>query len=335
VGLVEEFNFMRTINPACPICLGSQTIPYAQRRDTLFCCAPGTFALFRCLSCRCIFQHPLPKDSAAESFYPKSYWWSETTDKNNFITNILQAAERVYRKIVLLDHVRFLQRCARKNAPGEKTLLDIGCGGGTFLSLARKRGFSCYGMDVSESAAAAARRQYGLTVLHGGIGRVDWDGLRFDFITMFHVLEHLSNPEGSLEYVASLLKPGGSLIIQVPNVESIQARAFGSRWYGLDVPRHLINFTPKALQTLLDRCGFRICAGARFSLRDNPASIASSLAPFWDPMARKSRSARKFQFLDAALELAYFGVVLLSLPLALIESAMGCGGTLWVEARRQ
>jgi 2-polyprenyl-3-methyl-5-hydroxy-6-metoxy-1,4-benzoquinol methylase len=276
----------------------------------------------------------MPKDSDLESFYPEAYWWADKKDTHSSMAGILRSVERIYRETVLLDHVCFLQRCARKNAPEEKTLLDIGCGSGTFLSLAEERGFSCHGMDVSESAAAAARRQYGLAVRQGRIGNLDWDGLKFDFVTMFHVLEHLRNPEESLKYVASLLKARGSLIIQVPNAESLQARIFGRRWYGLDVPRHLINYTPKALQTVLDRCGLKICAAARFSLRDNPASIASSLVPFWDPMARKSRAAREFPLLDAVLESAYFGVTLLALPWALLESALGFGGTLWVEAKR-
>jgi len=252
----------------------------------------------------------------------------------SLIKGILQGAERVYRETVLLDHFLFLQHCARRTASANKNLLDIGCSSGTFLSLAQKRGFSCYGMDISEDAAAAARKQYGLTVRQGEIGRLDWGEIRFDFITMFHVLEHLKSPEESLKYAASLLREEGSLIIQVPNSESIQARIFGSRWYGLDVPRHLINYTPKSLQILLDRCGLKICAKADFSLRDNPASIVSSLLPFWDPMARKSRVARKIPLLDAVLESAYFGAVLLAIPFALLESAMGLGGTLWVEAKR-
>jgi len=276
----------------------------------------------------------MPKDSVLESFYPKAYWWSDKAEANEFMTDILQGAERVYREAVLLDHVRFLQRCARKTAPGQKNLLDIGCGSGTFLALAKKKGFTCYGMDVSENAVDAAQRQYDLIVRRGEIGKLDWEGLRFDFITMFHVLEHLRNPEDSLKYAASLLATGGSLIIQVPNAGSLQARVFGKRWYGLDVPRHLINYTSRSLQTLLHRCGLNICTRRRFSLRDNPAPIASSLVPDWDPMARKARATRQSSLLDAVLESAYFGVVVLSLPFALLESTLGLGGTLWVEAKR-
>jgi predicted SAM-dependent methyltransferase len=73
---------------------------------------------------------------------------------------------------------------------------------------------------------------------------------------MFHVLEHLPNPRFALEYAKGLLRPGGMLIIQVPNVSSLQARVFGRRWYGLDVPRHVINYTPKALSLLLEEMGF-------------------------------------------------------------------------------
>jgi SAM-dependent methyltransferase len=232
-----------------------------------------------------------------------------------------------------MDHVRFLERCAGRTRAGERLLLDIGCGSGLFLHLARKRGFVPHGMDVSVAAAQLAQSLYGIQVRQGAIGDRIWSDGYFDFVTLFHVLEHLPEPRAALQYVRKLLKPDGNLILQVPNVESLQARLFGSRWYGLDVPRHLINFTPRSLDLLLREAGFEVRRRARFSLRDNPASIASSLIPELDPVGRAARHAESPTVPRAILDFAYLGLVTLCLPPALLESGIGHGGTIWVHAR--
>ena len=183
------------------------------------------------------------------------------------------------------------------------------------------------------SAVEIARAQYGLTVRNGEIGSNVWGADRFDIVTMFHVLEHLPDPMLGISYAAGLLKPEGILIIQVPNISSIQARLFRNAWYGLDVPRHVINFTPKAIECLFTRLGFEYFQSSRFSLRDNPASIASSLAPWLDPARRKGRGAG-YPIADGIAELAYFGLFLLALPFSFLESALGLGGTIWACATK-
>ena len=224
------------------------------------------------------------------------------------LASLVNRLERAYREFVVRDHVRFLLRCARR-CSGGRSLLDIGCGSGTFLSVAHRHGFSACGMDQSPHAVAAAGNLQGIEVRQGEVGSGVWEGRRFDFVSMFHVLEHLPDPRTGLSYAAGLLRPGGSLLIQVPNVASVQARVFGRRWYGLDVPRHVVNFSPRALELLLREAGFRIQATARFSLRDNPASIASSLVPWLDPIGRHGRGRGRGTLVEAALEFAYFGMV--------------------------
>ncbi len=319
--------------PVCPICSSLETRLFTVAQDRIFKTAPGNYRLQRCRCCFCIFQTPLPSKEAIRGFYPETYWWAEAVRPAQGLGGILRRLEGRYRAIVAMDHVRFLQHCARKSGAGERTLLDIGCGSGLFLHLARRRGFLCYGMDMSERAVQAAHDQYGIEARSGSIGDDTWEGRRFDFVTLFHVLEHLTNPRAALSYARAQLKPHGNLIIQVPNLNSLQSRFFGKRWYGLDVPRHVINFSPQGLRMLLDEAGFRIERTARFSLRDNPASIASSLAPALDPLARCSRGRKTGDLASAVMETIYFGLVLLSTPPALFESALGFGGTIWVCAR--
>jgi len=248
---------------------------------------------------------------------------------------LFRKLEKAYREFVVADHVRFLDFCARENAAGGKLLLDVGCGSGTFLHVAESHGFVPHGMDRSAQAVEIACRQYGYPARRGDIGSKVWDDCRFDFVTMFHVLEHLRDPRLGLKYAGELLQPTGTLIIQVPNVSSIQARLFGNLWYGLDVPRHVISFTPKALGLLLQEMGFKFRLMSRFSLRDNPASLASSLAPWLDPIRRKGRRLDSSPIFSGTMEVAYFGLLLLALPAAFIESALGFGGTIWACAWRK
>jgi hypothetical protein len=115
----------------------------------------------------------------------------------------------------------------------------------------------------------------------------------------------------------------------------MQARLFGARWYGLDVPRHLVNFTPRALAILFARAGFSCRISSRFSLRDNPAALASSLAIGLDPIGRRGRRQRRHMIMEGALEICYFAIVLGALGPTWIESLCGQGATLWAHARRQ
>jgi len=319
--------------PSCPICLRGGAKFFAEGSDRLFGFASGDFRLFRCSSCGCVFQYPMPCDSAIASFYPESYWWEEDRQSSTRIAHAIAVLEKNYREFVLMDHVRFVEHCARRAQGSGRMLLDIGCGSGAFLHLARRRGFVAHGLDLSAQAVAIAQRRYDLDVRQGGTDSKAWEGYTFDFITMFHVLEHLTDPRGTLIFAAEHLKPGGSLIIQVPNVSSLQARLFGTRWYGLDVPRHIINFTPEGLNHLLRKAGLEGKTVTRFSLRDNPASLASSLAPRLDPIGRKARKLRAGAISRALTEILYFALVLTALPFAWLESALGYGGTLWAQAR--
>jgi hypothetical protein len=188
-------------------------------------------------------------------------------------------------------------------------------------------------MDISARAVAVATEEYGLEVRQGHVGSDVWQGRKFHIITMFHVLEHLLDPLAALLWAKGLLEPGGSMILQIPNAGSIQSGVFGTRWYGLDVPRHIINFTEMSLECLLQQAGLGMCRRARFSLRDNPASLASSVAPGLDPIGRRGRRSGA-GLSEAFLKLLYLGLFGASIPFALVEALIGQGGTIWVEAKR-
>ena len=153
-------------------------------------------------------------------------------------------------------------------------------------------------------------------------------------ITMFHVLEHLYDPRAYLAAARVLLKPNGRLIVQVPNAACWQFRMLGSRWNGLDTPRHLTDFRARDLEALLAAAGFQVLRRKYFSLRDNPAGLATSLAPVLDPMARRVRGLRETPAVRLLKNLAHFSLLAAALPFTLLEAACHAGSTIMIEARK-
>ena len=100
----------------------------------------------------------------------------------------------------------------------------------------------------------------------------------FDAITCFDVLEHLYEPRRVMARVGEWLKPGGIFYVQVPNVDSAEARVFGSYWHGLELPRHLFHYSPASLKFLAESAGLREVS---LETRRNPA-VGTSLRYVWD-----------------------------------------------------
>src|SRR5215204_1260775 len=134
-------------------------------------------------------------------------------------------------------------------------LADVGSGKGHFLDAARRAGWTVLGIEVSEAAAEEARRRYDLTTTVADWADAEASG-PFDAITFWHVLEHLPDPVAALRRAHTLLAPGGVVVVGVPNLASWQARVFGDAWLHLDIPRHIVHFTPETLAMVLSRAGF-------------------------------------------------------------------------------
>ena len=145
----------------------------------------------------------------------------------------------------------------------------------------------------------------------------------------------LRDPLQFLATAHGLLAAGGRLVVQVPNAASWQARLLGRSWNGVDIPRHLFDFRDLDLEKLLAACQFEVLRRKYFSLRDNPAGFASSLAPALDPMARRVRRTPESGAARLLKDLAYFGLVLAALPFTLAEAACHAGSTVMIEARKR
>jgi len=280
-----------------------------------------------CQGCRLIRLHPRPTPRELTEYYPETYYYAPGSDKTSSL-------EEMYRRAVLLGHVRFAERAIHE-ADEEGIVLDVGCGGGLFLDMLRRRGHKVAGLDFSIAAAATAWRHHGVPVICGSLSSAPLPKGSCAAITMYHVLEHLYDPVAYLDAAHELLAPDGRLIVQVPNVSSWQFLIFGEMWNGVDVPRHLIDFRTQDLDQLLDHCGFEVLRHKHFSLRDNPAGLASSLAPSLDPMARRVRKLPETPGMKLFKDLVYLALATAAIPFTLLEAACRAGSTVMVEARKK
>ena len=311
----------------CPVCDYSRTILQFQLADRLRGSSPEHFDLYRCPSCGTLSQAVESIRDRLGEFYPEGYWWDESGG--------LSFLERAYREsVVRYDHLKFLKSVHPD--PGNRRLLDIGCGSAVFLKLAKEAGFDAFGLDVSSEAARVAAKEVPDRVFWGTEEDLIAAGETFDILVLLHALEHILEPFQYLKRIRQLVRRPGGLIVQVPNVQSCQARILGSRWYGLDCPRHVCNFSQYSLLHLLGRCGYRIERVRHFSLRDNAAAITSSLFPGLDPITQRIRNlgctGKLRRIWMGALEILYFACVVSAQPLAWAESKIGRGGTVTVYA---
>ena len=312
---------------ACLVCGHPGYRPLFTATDRLYETTEREFQIVACESCGLMRLDPQPPPEDLRMYYPAHYWYAPDA-------SLAAGLEEIYRRLVLRDHVRFVRRAV--GACGESgPVLDVGCGGGLFPRMLRKHGVHAIGLDSSAEAAAIAWQANGVPAMCGDLARAPLSPGTCAAITMFHVLEHLYDPRAYLDSARTLLKPNGRLIVQVPNAACWQFRLLGRRWNGMDVPRHLVDFRARDLGALLSAAGFEVLRRKYVSLRDNPAGLATSLAPWLDPMSRRVRGIREAPGLKLFKDLAHFGLLAAAVPFTLLEAAFRAGSTIMIEARKK
>ena len=310
---------------ACLVCGSGAFTPVFHGSDRLYHTTSREFAVVRCGECGLLRLDPQPPPEELGRYYPENYWFAPDE-------SAASRMEEAYRRLVLRDHVQFVAQALRSST-ARGPLLDVGCGGGLFLGMMRERGFRVVGLDNSRDAAGIAWRRQQVPAVVADTERAPLRAGSLAGLTMFHVMEHLYDPRAYLRAARELLASDGRLIVQVPNAASWQARLLGRAWNGADVPRHLFDFRDLDLVKILEGAGFEVLRRKYFSLRDNPAGLASSLAPSLDPMARRVRRVQETGGVRLAKDLTYFALVLASIPFAAVEAAFGAGSTVMIEAR--
>ena len=151
---------------------------------------------------------------------------------------------------------RFLDVLAREQTDGR--LLDVGCGAGSFLVEAERRGYDVVGTEISPYFVQYCRERHGLDVYEGLLEDLPLQRGSFDVVTAFDVIEHHLDPTQLLQQIHDLLRPGGVVVFSTHDIGNVFARLYGDRWRHMSPVGHLTYFTRPTLRAMLRKTGFRL-----------------------------------------------------------------------------
>lgn len=245
---------------SCNLCGQNNAKLLFRANDINYKTTGEVFSIVQCRVCKLVYVNPRPAESELSKFYSDEYRPYKATN-----------TEKIF----------------YEGPPHpSQHILDIGSGSGDFLIELHKKDktLALYGVDFDKRAVEAGKLQ-GFPIFYGSIFEAKYPAEKFNEAHMSHFLEHAPNPLETLKETNRILKPGGKLIITIPNFASLSRMTFGKHWYHLDAPRHLYHFTPRTLGTMLKKAGFK---NISFKFIPSPKYFLQSYA-FW-------RAERKMKY---------------------------------------
>ena len=279
---------------ACPVCGTRDFRPFV---------TVGPYSVVRCPSCRLAITNPQPSDRELGEIYGPDYVLVENDPVGEAM--VLRS------KRATADH--YLDLLAAAGVPSTGKLLEIGCGAGNFLRQAAARGFDITGLEYSPYAAERARKtlEGRGRILHGEIGVLAAERDAYDVVVLCDVIEHVRHPADFLRDLHRLLKPGGTLLVVTPSLDSWSARVLGSRWMEFKA-EHLYYFSPSTISRQLTGAGYerialhsgtkKLCLdyiAAHF--KKYPVSVVTPLVSFLHALTPAPLSNRLFSIVASGL----------------------------------
>lgn len=319
---VEPDNGQLIATEPCPVC-GCQKAARRYRIKGM------QKRVVECVDCQTGALHPRPTATEVRSYYPSQYYGA-TGAKFEPLTEWMVC-------VIGARHARQLT----KGLPAGARVLDFGCGRGVLLKALLDRGYEAHGTEVSRHAAEGADPRAQIRIANNLVN-ANYPDEHFDQIIVWHVLEHLTNPRETLQEMRRILRPGGRIVVAVPNFASWQSQLFGAAWFHLDLPRHLFHFTENSLQRLLTETGFLTRSSHHFSLRQNPYGwVQSELNrlgfrrnELYEMLHNGAAAASGSRMRRWIQRCAYWAGLPVGLGLSVLAAAAGRGATVHAIAER-
>ncbi|MHB8171592.1 MAG: class I SAM-dependent methyltransferase [Thermincolia bacterium] len=213
---------------------------------------PGEFTVVKCRTCGLMRTNPRPTPETIGFYYPEDYGPYQSTRVE--VVKISGEPRPIWKRLVKRI-VQFNTDCLPLLPKGR--MLEVGCASGSFLHRMSGEGWEVEGVEFSAKAASLAR-SLGYKVHAGSLETAPEPDHPYDLVTGWMVLEHLHDPILVLRKLYRWTKPGGWLVVSVPNAESLEAHIFKDCWYALQLPTHLYHYTPRTLEMILAKGGWRI-----------------------------------------------------------------------------
>lgn len=235
------------------------------------------FSIWECASCTHRFTQSVPDEASIAPYYKADSYISHSNTSKGLVNTLYHQV----RNITLRSKRKLVQSCTNRTT-GQ--LLDIGAGTGMFAGFMQRSGWQVLGLEPDASARQIAKEVNGIS-LHPTDELFELPAEHFDVITMWHVLEHVHRLHEYMQQLKKLLKPGGVLLIAVPNYTSFDAQHYGSSWAAYDVPRHLYHFSPASMRTLLKKHDLKL----------------ATIKPMWFDSFYVSMLSEKYKYGKASL----------------------------------
>lgn len=314
------------VSDACPACGETARAVVREYRSS----QGQRFSYRECLVCGLQRIDPWPDAATLAAAYSERYYGGGTTK----FVRVLEFLRNAFCRLRV-------RRVLRESGISRGHVLDIGCGNGKFLELMSQAGWEISGTEIRGTAYARAEKVAGIHLYPVEEGmRLPLADASVDVVTIWHVLEHVSDPKALLAECRRVMKEGGMLLVEVPNVGSWQARWSGRKWFHLDPPRHFYEFTDASLRRMLDQAGFTGGRAGTLSLEMGIYGFAQSLMNLIVPRRDVLYSAlirgggerypAYLKLLSAAL---FVAILVPSFALALIESCFRSGAVLRITCK--
>jgi 2-polyprenyl-3-methyl-5-hydroxy-6-metoxy-1,4-benzoquinol methylase len=228
----------------CPICKGQSFRHLARTKD--FTLTGEAFTVQQCLNCSLGITSPRPADDKLSHYYESKEYISHAATAANLFDRIYLVARHFT--------LRWKHSILKKLSPN-KNILDYGCGTAQLLGYLKKKGWSVCGVEPSAIARANADQNIDPSEVMEDLSQVT---NTYDVITLWHVLEHIPQPEDLLRQLQRHLTPTGRILIAVPNLNTWESTKYGSNWAAYDTPRHLWHFTQDSMARIAKKTNLQI-----------------------------------------------------------------------------
>lgn len=328
-GFRNLFNSLQQSNGManCPLCNSKEnTLLFRTKdKDPRDIIVKEIFNLVRCVDCSMVFVENMPSKKDISKYYGSGYY-AQKNISNNVMNKIIMASR--------------LSKIPKKNI---RSILDYGCGNGDFLLKMKQNGLDVSGVEFSEDGRNICSKKLDAKIFDENKFYKLKD--KFDVITLWHVLEHIYEPSEVLTKIREVLKEDGTLIISVPNIDSLQFKIFGRNTFHLDIPRHFVHYSPKTIRMLLEKNRFNVVGFNYYSIEYNPFGFIQSLLNsigcefnFLYNIIKRGYTRRVsiskfiYSFLAAFILLPF--LILIAIPWTYFESMLGYGASFVVYARK-